>query len=886
MKSVKVPDYILKGLKQTAVVGAACLAVGGFLFLAANTAGATFAGFHEAEETGEASHEAAPSNAACPSLHALALATGERISVDGRLDDAVWSRAASGCGFRVWDPDRGSPASEQTIFKVAYDEDALYFAVACLENDPSQIAKCLSRRDQFSNSDIVSIYIDPYNDKSTGYNFRVNPLGVQEDSYMFNDGDRDQDWDAVWQAETFEDADGWYAELRIPFSSIRYRADAPSWGLQVYRYMHARGEDTAWVLWDRETAGFVSRFGSLHGIRGIPAPRQLEVMPYMVYRTTDPSVSGPEERDDFQNMGLDLKYGVTADLTLNATLQPDFGQVEADPALLNLSPFETFFQEKRPFFVEGNRFFEHPGFRMFYSRRIGTGDENSRIRYAAKLTGKTEGDVSVAALLASTDVTADGQAHNIFKTGECTSHYAIGRFGKEFNQGNQRINLVQTGVFRKASRDEYGNYDSREAYTSGLDFELLFRDRTWSVSGSAVGSIIDPEALASDPEYVPQKSYGTGGNVQVFKRGGKFRGSAYARWETGGLNLNDMGFLSSPDELSVGTWMQYSYTPDGGSDLLNRGDFNLNLNWDGLYEPRTGFDLHSGDPIWSYRRGHRANANSNINGWMQFRNYMEGWFGLSINPEGSQRWHTGDWAVNEDGDDVEIPGGGPLIDEPWTWGGWLGGHTDSRKNLVMDLELNHYNDAAGNASIRVGSGVRWHQSSAIQHRIGLSFHDRIDDTQHLENYENPGGGIGGVSYVFGDLHQQIFDLTLRTSVLFSRNQSLEIYAQPYITTGDYRRVRELARPDTYDLREYKDNDFNIEDWDFTYSAVNVNAVYRWEYRPGSTLYLVWTHSRSTYDERRDYDTRDGFDLTMSPDALFNNEPENKVLMKFSYWLPI
>lgn len=850
---------------------------------------ATFAGFHAPGdgEHGEAARDSEPpAYVASPALHALPLTEHDCIFVDGKLDDAVWQRASRGCGFRMWDPDRGSRPSEQTVFKVAYDDDALYFAVACLEKNPQNIAQCLGRRDNFSNSDIVSIYIDPYNDKSTGYNFRVNPLGVQEDAYVFNDADRDPDWNAVWQAETYQDDDGWYAEFRVPFSSIRYRADASTWGLQVYRYMHSRGEDTAWAVWDREQAGFVSRFGSLHGMESIPPPRQLEIMPYGVYRATDPSAQGKEELDTFQNAGLDLKYGVTAAMTLNATIQPDFGQVEADPALLNLSPFETFYEEKRPFFVEGSRFFEHRGFTMFYSRRVGTGDENSRIRYAAKLSGKTSGDVSVAALVASTDLTGAGQAHNLFKSGERTSHYMVGRFGKEFNEGNQKVNVMQTAVLRQGRRDDYGDYNSREAYTSGLDFELLFRDRTWAASGSVVGSLVDPEALASDPTVVSKKKYGTGGTLNLSKRGGRFRGSLYGRWETGDLDLNDIGYLSSPDELSSGLWLQYAYTPDGESRIFNRGNLNYNLNTSWLYEPRTGYDLHSGEPVWSYDRGHRAFTSTNVNGWVQFRNHMDMWFGYNINLEGSQRWHTRDDVHLDNGETAAIPGGGPLIDEPWTWGGWWGVSTDARKRFVASLEMSHYDDDAGNRSYRLGPSCRWNQSSAVHHRVSLSFHDRIDDTQHLINHENEGGGIGGVSYIFGDLHQRIFNLTLRTSVLFSRDQSLEVYAQPYVTVGDYRRARELARPDSYDLTPYEEEGFDIDDHDFSYASINFNAVYRWEYRPGSTLYLVWTHARSTYDERGNHADPGRFEDDLTPDALFQNEPENRVLVKLSYWMPI
>ncbi|MCP4249964.1 MAG: hydrolase, partial [bacterium] len=224
----------------------------------------------------------------------------------------------------------------------------------------------------------------------------------------------------MWAAETHRDGAGWYVEMRIPFSSIRYRsAESMTWGLLVARRMHGRGRSLTWVNWPREQEGFVSRFGTLTGLEGIRPPRQLEIMPYLVGRTTDPAASGPDDDwNDFENAGVDIKYGVTADLTMNATIQPDFGQVEADPAVLNLSPYETWYQEKRPFFIEGSRFLYHPTFDLFYTRRIGTGSENSRIRFAGKLVGKVAGDFSVAGLLAATDETATGQAHNILKGGQ------------------------------------------------------------------------------------------------------------------------------------------------------------------------------------------------------------------------------------------------------------------------------------------------------------------------------------------------------------------------------------------------------------------------------------------------------------------------------------
>jgi hypothetical protein len=812
-----------------------------------------------------------------PSVNACHLADGEQIKLDGHLDDPAWGRAEAASGFKVWEPDRGTIPSEETVFKVVYDESAIYFGVACHEKDPSKVTARLSRRDRFSNSDIVSVYIDPYLDHTTGYNFKVNPLGVLLDGYMYNDGDRDDNWDAVWDAQTYRDQDGWYVEMRIPFSAVRYRtAESMTWGLEVYRYMHGRGEDTAWVTWDRAAKGFVSRWGQLTGIQGVPAPRQLEIVPYVVGRATDPSQIGNEKLDKFENAGADLKYGVTADLALNATVQPDFGQVEADPAVLNLSPFETFFEEKRPFFIEGSRLFQHPDFNLFYSRRIGTGDPNSRIRYAGKLTGKAAGNVTIATLVASSDVTGRGQAHNLLKNGGRLSRYFVTRLGKEFNGGRQRFNIMQTAVVNTANVDSFGEFASREAYTSGVDFDLFSKDRTYNIQGSVVGSIIDPESSAGDPTVDGAKRYGTGGSLDIRKVGGKWRAGWNGRWESDKLDINDIGFLESPDEMGMSGFVTHIYNPEGKSKTWNHGNYNLNFWKNFLYAGRKGFDVNTGQEVWSYGRGHKQWMGAELNSWMQLRSYREWWWGTQYQTEGTRRYETR---------------GGPLMREPATFGGWMGVKTDTRKSLVVSLEGNHFRDTSLNHDTNADLEVQWNQSSAINHNLEIEFHNRKDDTQYLATVDvasHPGAqGIGGLSYLFGRIHQQTASVTLRTNLLFSRDKSLEIYAQPFITVGDYAEVRELIRPDSYDFIHFMDPAVNPHDFDFRFTAVNWNAVYRWEYRPGSTIYLVWTQGREQFDERDFHPGSPGaFNNDIRLSNMFGTEAENKVLAKITYWFAI
>ena len=853
---------------------------------------ATYAGF---EPTGlELGGSNSRSGEEC-SIRACPVPAGASVRLDGRLDDPIWLHAEPIGAFAQWNPDRGANPSEPTIFKVAYDEDAVYFAIACLDSEPESMVGNLARRDRDSRSDYVSIYLDPYNDKTTGYNFQVNLLGVQMDSYLFDDGNgQDADWDAVWAAETSRDEEGWYAEIAVPLSSIRYRQDTSNWGIHVRRFMQERGEVTAWPVWDREQSGLVSRFGRLDGIDDVPAPRQLEIFPYAVASYRDPAAVGDEERTDVQNFGADLEYGVTADLTLNATIQPDFGQVEADPAVLNLSPFETQFAEKRPFFIEGGRYFGIRNFDLFYSRRIGTGGPTSRIRAAGKLTGKTSNAFTIGALYAVTDETLPGKTHNLFRSGSQVNHYLVGRFGKEFANGNRSLTFLQTASMKTGARAELGDRASREAYTSGFDFLLAFADRKYRIDGSFIGSVVDPEPIPGLSSASSARTYGTGGEVDFSKRSGTIQGGTWGRWESDRLDINDAGFLSSADEMNGGAWLTYILSPKGESKLINSGNVNLNLFKSWLYAARSGTDIHSGDRAWGYGRGHRQSGNANVNGWVQLRNYWELGGGADYYPEGTQRFETRTTYLAEVEDEQgatrlerrAIPGGGPLIDEPTTYGGWWNVHSDTRKPLTSFLEGSHYLDVADNASHRFATGLTWTQSPAINHRVSASYNYRLDDTQHLENYEASQGGVGGISYVFGEIRQKTVDVTLRTNVLFTRDQSLELYLQPFLSIGDYSRPRRLAQADTYRLEPFAAEEFRVEDFDFRFASVNLNMVYRWQYRPGSTLYLVWTQARSEYEERRFRGPIGAFDNGLGTSALFGTEPENVFLVKLTYWLPI
>lgn len=823
---------------------------------------------------------------AVPSIGATRLGDAE-LELDGRLDEPVWELAQTGWGFRQADPERYAEASVPTTFKILYDDDAIYLGVACWEEDVANVSGFLSRRDQIEASDVVSIYFDPYHDRTTGYNFRVNPEGVLADAYLFDNGNRDWNWNGVWQAEVSQDDRGWYVEVRIPFSQMRFKpAEEMTWGLQVYRWMHGRGEDTGWVLWDRDQSGFVSRWGLLTGLRDVPSPRQLEFLPYFVTSHRDPAAG---RHDDFwehtRNFGADLKYGLTANLTFNATFQPDFGQVEADPALLNLSPFETWFQEKRPFFIEGARFFQHPHFNMFYSRRIGTGDPNSRIRGAAKLTGKIGGDFSVAVLGAATDVAVPDRIHNPFEGGKHRAYYGLVRVGQEFDEGNHRVNLMGTVVKRdeKTFLDTESDRLRRDGYSGGGDFEFHFRDRMYRLDGSAVGTMIEPDTTGLGPERSDETRFGTAGRVSFRKLAGTWRGGVRGHWEHDKFDPNDMGFLSAPDEKVVSADVHWIYNADGEDGLFNHADINLDGYKSWFYAGNAGYDIDTGEEAWSYEGGHRQNSGVHFSMGGQLKSFHNGWIFYGHSFEGTSKYATRTY----DGER-----GPPINHLPRNLVA-AGGSTDWRKRWSVDAEYNWDTTEAGSLRNEVQLGLRWNQSEHFSHWIGLRYtYDRTDD-QWLDNYANSGTqpgvtGIGGVDYVFAELRRRTWDVTLRSNILFDRDSSLQIYLQPFYTYGSYGRPRWLSAPATHDLLDY---DLAAEgrdagDYDFAFGAVNLNIVYRWEYAPGSTVYLVWTHAKNRHEEGKDHAAESDWKPRFDADYPFREEPENTFLLKISKWFSI
>ena len=410
-----------------------------------------------------------------------------------------------------------------------------------------------------------------------------------------------------------------------------------------------------------------------------------------------------------------------------------------------------------------------------------------------------------------------------------------------------------------------------------MEFDLNFHDRDYNVEGSFVGSVVAPAAVASDPSITHERFYGTGGNLGIRKLGGTFMGGVSGRWESDKLDLNDVGFVRAPDEMNVGGWLRYEHNSTRDDGLFLRGDVGLDLGKSWLYAGNEGLDLDTGEVAWSYDRGHPESQGLNLDASGQLANYWHVWGGGGWNPDGTSKHATRTYEGKQ----------GPLVRYPSGAYGWLGFNTDHRRPLVANVNLNAGGDDWGGWNRRASVGLDWTATEAMSYSISVSYGRSSSEAEHLDNFRNPGGGIGGVSYVFAGLEQQTVDVTFRSDILFSRDLSLQLYAQPYLTVGGYGNPRELVTPNSYDLAPAVDMpDFSPEDvtdYDFRYSAMNVNAVLRWEYRPGSTFYLVWKQGRNLYVDRFE---NPALETSLDLDALLRREPENVLLAKVTYWFSI
>ncbi len=779
--------------------------------------------------------------------------------IDGLLNDAIWQIAPKSSGFRQREPDEGKPATERTTFQVVYDDEAIYFGFMCYDSAPDSIVAPLARKDRRLESDRISLDLDPFHDHRTGAFFVVGPSGWTVDGILFKDTWKDNTWDGVWTARAAIVDSGWSAEYKIPYHVLRFDPkEQYTWGINVTRKISRKREDVRWQWKSPSEPGWVSRFGHLTGIEGIHPKRALEVIPYLVGRSSfvPKNEDVPSGRDLFGSMGIDMRYGLTSNISINATINPDFGQIEADPSVLNLGVFETFFEERRPFFIEGDAIFKSSGpgivgidgpVRLFHSRRIGkrpgrfdTPDgsktidkpDGTTILGALKLSGKTGRGLSFGIVDAITDdeyalikQAGHGQTDSVSSQFliEPITNFFVGRLQQDLSEGSV-VGTTVTAINGK-------NFDP--AYVGSVDGEIKWKDNAYRLFSRITGSRRTDDGMRQGGyEYA----------LYFSKFSGTYGGQAYFEARSRHFNVNDLGFMNRANRIQAG-WHIYAQIHKPWA-LAEESGFNIN-----------------GWQHWNYD-GEILSRGLNFNTWHNLKNNY--WWNVGINRAFS--------AMND-----LLTRGGPLVKRPAGIRYWYGVGSDSRKVLQVNLY--------GNGE-RYDGGDKFRNSYTLSFRIRpipnftIDFRPKYEKRTHkaqwVKNLDSNDDGDDD-QFIFGDLTSQVWDVTTRITLSFTPTMSLQMFLQQFVTAGNYATFSELARPATYQFNPFTGT--LDDDPDFSRRSLKSNMVFRWEYRPGSTLFIVWSQSRQA-----SFDTPDPpFDPWPDMWHAFGDEGDNIFLAKVNYW---
>ena len=853
-----------------------------------------------------------------PRVVAESSATGMRVirgrkdtsapRVDGRLDDPVWATAPLATGFTQNYPGSGVAATRQTEARVVFVGDAMYVGMRAYDS-PDSIVAPLMRRDGMLNSDWVDVLVDSFHDRRTAFHFAVNPAGVKVDMYHYDDIQSDMSWDAVWDVAVARDSLGWTAEFRIPLSQLRYSIspDRPStWGINFYRNIGRRQEWSSWAPVIRGQNREVSQFGELTSIDFLEQPRRTELTPYVSSSVTR---ANGDRADPFfrptafaNSAGLDAKFGLPRGLTLDVTIHPDFGQVEADPSEVNLSGFETTLQERRPFFVENGGVFalsiyESPDEGLFYPRRIGRAPQLSvdsgaqfvrepqqtTILGAAKLSGKTSSGLSLGVLDAVTQAEfadlVDGSNLRSREIVEPAANYAVFRLQQDLRSGRSAIG----GMFTATNRFNLGVTATQlhnAAYTGGLDFRHRFGGASGSdyeVFGALFGSTVYGSAQAiaetqrSSAHYFqrPDADHlhydttrtslsGLGARLQFDRANGRIRyGNAFYT-RTPGFEVNDLGIQKVADWSEDFAWLGTIQTQP--NSVLNSWSIYGNTwSW------------------WTYG-GERTFTQINLEAQGELRSFWGSYMRLGRRlPARTLRLR-----------------GGPLLNEEggWTVNGTF--YSPQQKALRLNGSYSWFrSDDPGTLSTTLSPMIAWQPwSSATLTLAPMLARDKSDIF-----YVAQAGTPSSPHYVLGALDRTTMALTTRVDLAFTPALTLQLYAQPFLSGGSYSDFKEVVaprakayadrfRPVALTLRDNvyssDQNGDGIVDFEFDNPAFNVrefrsNTVLRWEYRPGSTLFVVWSQGRQSDGDR-------AFQLSRDASELFRTVPENQLLVKMTRWM--
>ncbi len=847
----------------------------------------------------------------------------EEIAVDAILDEAAWQKTSAAPLIQN-EPENGVEPHQDTDWWIAYDTEAIYVACRMFDSSPDSIVSQLARRDYWPASDMLVVNFDTQNDDRTGYTFAVNPVGVVYDNVMYNDGWDDPSWDGVWDCAARIDEQGWTAEFRIPFSQLNFPdAEQQVWGVNISRRIERYRSRDELFHRPRGESGFISRFPDLVGIQDILPGGKLEIKAYGTSKAEflevddgDPFRSG---QDFAGNSGLDLKWGLTSNLTLNATLNPDFGQVEVDPAVVNLSDFETYFPEQRPFFVEGANTFRFGreglnnnwGFNwmdpiLFYSRRVGRSPQLSIDNYdyadkptattilgAAKLGGKI-GNSTFGMLSAVT-----GEERAKLSTGramgdqlvEPRSSYSVLRAQRARADGSQGIGIMATGVWRDDSDPIAFENLTNRAVTGGVDGWLrLDEEGTWAMRAYLSGSQVTGSAQALESLQHSSRRYyqrpdadhvdvdptrtslsGWASRVMINKQRGDFSFNSALGMISPGYEINDLGFQTRADQINGHVSAGYKWLEPGPifrSQYLNFAGYHT---WDSSGTP-------DNNGIGVFYDGNLAN-------------YWHFGFSYFLNPERNSSRATR---------------GGPLMRMPRVWETSFSLDSDRRKSVQYGGGYSESRAADGSLyrsgrlslTVKPSGALKFTLSPRLAYnREVVQYVTQVDDVTMASTY--------GTRYIYSGFDYYTLNLTTRLDWTFSPKLSLQTFVQPYIAAANYDNFREYARPSSYDFNDYGEDgtstiEYDSEDDsylidpdgageaeayslgnpDFNFKSFKLNCVLRWEYLPGSTFYLVWTQDRAQAE------AIGNFKLGRDMGSLFDEPSENIFMAKITHWFGV
>ncbi len=841
---------------------------------------------------------------------------GTTIELDGRLDDAAWAQASWISDFVQKMPREGAPPSDSMRIAILYDDDALYVGARMYSRDPAKLQAPLSRRDNTSQADHLWVSFDSYRDRRTAYSFGVTASGVRMDWYHPTDSETDIDtgFDPVWEAQANIDGVGWTAEMRIPFSQLRFN-DTPVqvWGFNADHWNPATSEDVFWIPVPTNRTGWSSFMGELVGIEGIKPSRRLEVMPYGAADTRFRSaVAAADPFNGGANLGgrvgADLKMGLGPNITLDATVNPDFGQVEADPAVVNLTEFETFFDERRPFFTEGARLMRGNGPTYFHSRRIGANPacnasadfvdcpRNATILGAAKITGRLATGMSLGTLAAVTSreyARTFDTLTNAFGSVQVAppAGYGVVRVQQEFGVSKSVVGVTLTSVQRDLDT-LLAPLFTRRAYSGGADWVLRWDRGAYELRGYTGFSHLRGDAAAIDRvqrsavhyyhrpdaqrsaggylEYDPSRTTFTGsvGDIWFRKTKGSWLYDIEYGWESPSYDPNEAGRLSNADGRYVFGQLRYRQTKPGG--------------W---YQNYSVAVLTQAE--WDFGNERQLHFNE-IYGEVTFKNF----------------WTLSSYVDYFPGSfDHSATRGGPTMAtaQSWNWVVRLANNFGARTSWLGRVYYGE--DELGGETYRLSGELSIRPSTRFHLSATPNYLRDITPRQFVSRFPGEGpAATYGTRYVFATIDQSTFLIQVRANYTIGPDLTLELYGEPFAASGKYYGFGDLVAARTFDLLGYasdttathsvirwardsvtfKDSGFRrtIDNPDFNILSFNSNAVLRWEWRAGSTLYLVWAQHRFS---RVPTARLVGFgDLTDS----FGARGDNFLAVKVSYWIPV